>query len=150
MSTIREHLFNSRTLAESKFPNCGIIVAGDLNRLNVTLIKKHFRVKQIVKFSTRKDVIMDLVLTNLNDYYDTPQSLLPFGLSDHNTIMVSPKERVIKSNSRITVYKRDSRPSCKAAMGRYLCSLDWPLLFDSLESCHDQVSNLPRSNSDWP
>lgn len=136
-NSIREHLFHSLGLAESKFPNCGIIVAGDFNRLNVTLIKKHFRLKQIIKSPTRKDVILDLVLTNLKDYYDTPQSLPPLGLSHHNTIMVSPKERTVKSNSRSIAYKRDSRPSCKAAMGRYLCSLDWPLLFNSLETCED-------------
>ena len=136
-NSIHNHLFHSLALAESKFPNCGIILAGDFNRLNITSIKKHFQLKQIVKSPTRKNVILDLVLTNLKDYYNTPQSLLPFGLSDHNTIMVSPKERSVKSNSGNVVYKRDSRPSCKAAMGRYLSSVDWPLLLNSLDTCED-------------
>jgi hypothetical protein len=102
-NSIREHLFQSLALAESRFPNCGIIVTGDFNRLNITVIKKHFRLKQIIKSPTRKDVILDLILTNLKDYYDTPQSLPPFGLSDHNTIMVSPKGRSAKPNSRSVV-----------------------------------------------
>ena len=84
-NSIHDHLFHSLALAESKFPNYGIIVAGDFNRLNITAIGKHFRLKQIIKSPTRKDVILDLVLTNLKDYYVTPQSLPLFGLSDHYT-----------------------------------------------------------------
>ena len=42
-NSIRNHLFHSLALAESKFANCGIILAGDFNRLNITSIKKHFR-----------------------------------------------------------------------------------------------------------
>ena len=90
-NSICDHLLHSLTLVESKFLNYGIIVAGDFNCLDVTLIKKHFRLKQI-KSPTCKDVILDLVLTNLKDYYDTSQSLPPFGLSDYNTTMVSPRE----------------------------------------------------------
>ena len=92
-NSIRDHLFQSFALAESKFPNCGFIVAGDFNRLDVTRIKKHFRLKQIVKSPTRKDVILDFVLTNLNDHYVSPEIFPPFGLSDHNIIMASPKSK---------------------------------------------------------
>lgn len=134
---IRDHLFQSLALAESKFPNCGIIVAGDFNRLDVKRIKKHFRLKQVVKSPTRNDVILDFVLTNMHDYYNTPQILPPFGLSDHNTVMVLPKARASNSNTRNVISKRDSRASCKRAMGRFLSSMDWPLLLNSLESCED-------------
>ena len=52
------------TLSDSL--NYGIIVAGDVNRLNITPIKEHFRLGQIiVKSPTRKDVILDSVLTML-------------------------------------------------------------------------------------
>ena len=40
---MREHLFQSLTLAKSKYPNCAIIIAGDFNRLDIKTIKKHFR-----------------------------------------------------------------------------------------------------------
>ena len=54
-------------VVESKFLTYCIIVAGDINRLNITPIKKHFRLEQklIVKSPTREDVILDLVLTML-------------------------------------------------------------------------------------
>ena len=92
------------------------IIAGDFNRLNITVIKKHFRLKQIIKSPTRKDVILGLVLTNLKDYYVTSQSLPLFGLSDYNTIMVSPRERSVKPNSRSVIYKQDSGPSCNGQL----------------------------------
>ena len=99
-NSIGDHLFQSFALAESRFPNCGFIVAGDFNHLDVTRIKKHFRLKQIVKSPTRKDVILDFVLTNLNDHYVSPEIFPPFGLSDHNVIMASPKVRFENLNTR--------------------------------------------------
>lgn len=39
------------------------------------------------------DAILDLVLTNLYDHYDKPQTFPAFGLFDHNTISVSPPAR---------------------------------------------------------
>ena len=134
---IREHLFNSLARAESIYPNCALIIAGDFNRLDVTRLKRHFHLKQIVKAPIRKDAILDLLLTNLHNHYDTPQIFPPFGLSDHNTISVSPLVRKPGTTSDKFVLKRDLQPSRKAEMGRYLCSLDWPLLLNSLETCYE-------------
>ena len=53
-ASIRDHLLSSLTKKESEFPNCGIILAGDFNRLNINYLLKHFRLKQLVKVSTRK------------------------------------------------------------------------------------------------
>ncbi len=101
------------------YPNCAVIIAGDFNRLNVSTIKKHFRLKQIVKKPTRKNAILDLILTNIHDYYEIPCTFPPFGLSDHNTVTVEGKERE-HSNAIKFVYTRDKRASRKAEMGRYL------------------------------
>jgi len=92
---------------------------------------------QIVKAPTPKDAILDLVLTNFNDHYDKPQTLPPFGLSDHSTISVSPLLRKRGTASEKFILKRDLQPSRKAEMGRYLCSLDWPLLLSSPETCDE-------------
>lgn len=86
--TMREHLFQSLLLAESRYPNCTLILARDFNRLDVKSIRRHLRLKQMVKKPTRKDAILDLVLTNLHDLYEEPQHFPPFGLSDHQTVTV--------------------------------------------------------------
>ena len=137
---ICEDLFNSLATTESTYPNCALIIAGDFNRLDITWLKRHFQLKQIMKTPTRKDAILDLVLTNLYDHYDKPQTFPPFGLSDHNTISVSALARKSGSAPDKFILKRDLRPSRKAEMGRFLCSLDWPLLFGSLESCDALLS----------
>ena len=91
---IRDHLLSSLTKIESEFPNCGIILAGDFNRLNINFLLKHFRLKQLVKVSTRNNATLDLLLTNLHEYYCPSLASPSFGLSDHNTIVVTPKIKV--------------------------------------------------------
>ena len=53
--------------------------------------------------------------------------------------MVSPKKRVTSSATKKTIFVRDQRPSCKAAMGRYLSSLQWDVLFSSSCNCEDMI-----------
>jgi hypothetical protein len=85
-------------------------------------------------------VILDIILTNLHEYYDKPQIIPPFGLSDHNTIIASPKERAKDPNSKGITFKRNINSSSKGALGRYLNSIDWPQIISSTNDC-DQLSN---------
>ena len=64
------HLFHSLSKIEAKFHNCGIIIAGDFNHLNVNSIKKH-----IVKSPTRGKATLDLVLTNMHEFYKSVKNL---------------------------------------------------------------------------
>ena len=43
--SFREHLFQSLTLVESKYPNCGILVTGDFNRLDIGCLLRHFHLR---------------------------------------------------------------------------------------------------------
>ena len=43
--SFREHLFQSLTLMESKYPNFGILVTGDFNRFDIGCLLRHFRLK---------------------------------------------------------------------------------------------------------
>ena len=61
--SMRGHLFQSLSLAESRYANCALIVAGNFNCLCINSLKKHFRLHQIVKKPTRKNAILDIVLT---------------------------------------------------------------------------------------
>ena len=75
---------------ESKYSNCGFLVLGDLNHLNNARLKSNFKLKQIVHFPTRGQNTLDKILTNLQDYYDTPVERPAFGLSDHSSVEVQP------------------------------------------------------------
>ena len=134
---IRDHLFSSMTLAESMYPNCAFIVCGDFNRLNVQPIMNLFHLKQIVKVPTRKNAILDVILTSLQAHYENPQAFPPFGLSDHKTVLSSPKAREKSGKTTKLVLRCDLRPSRKDELGRYLSSMDWRVLFTGLQSCEE-------------
>ena len=40
-----------------------------------------------------KELTLDLILTNLDKFYQSPKKLPPFGLSDHFTIFTTPKRK---------------------------------------------------------
>ena len=89
--------------AESCYPNCGILIAGDFNRLQITRLRNNFQLKQIVHFSTRGRRTLDLILTNISEYYQDPIERSPFGLSDHASIELQPKERAHVKQPTITI-----------------------------------------------
>ena len=83
-----EYLFKSLTEYESQYPNCGLLLAGDFNRLDVKSLVRHFKMKQLVHLPTRKDKTLDLLITNLFQYYSNDSLTIhpPFRLSDHNVV----------------------------------------------------------------
>ena len=135
------YLSTTLTTIESQYPGCGILLAGDFNRLNVSRLLTQFKMKQLVRSPTRGDRILDLVLTNLPQMYDKNgvEILPPFGLSDHNVVLLHPKVRSRQEGpSRKVITKRDTRISRKLELGRYLNSINWSI-FDSLENCEDKL-----------
>ena len=132
------YLSASLTSLEGEYPGCSFVLCGDFNRLNTRRLTTQFKLKQLVDKPTRGDQILDLVLTNLPQLYDSNavQTFPPFGMSDHNVVLVRPKARP-KGNgcSMRTTARRDTRPSRKLELGRYLSSIDWsPVNGDDCEA----------------
>ena len=126
-----DYLSATFTTVEGEFPGCGILRCGDFNRLKVNRLAAQFRLRQLVNKPTRGDQILDLVLTNQPDLYDinSVQILPPFGLSDHNVVIVHPTTRTPREGpSRRTLSKRDTRASRKSELGRFLASIDWSVV----------------------
>ena len=96
--------------------------------------------KQLVRVPTKGDQILDLMLTNLPHLYDknSVEMCPPFGLSDHNLIILHPKNRLPQGSSRRSVRKRDTRYSKRNELGRYLSYCDWSIL-NSLTNCEGKV-----------
>lgn len=90
-----EYLMNTLSNIESAYLNAALLLAGDFNRLDVAPVTNQFRLKQMIKIATRGERTLDLVLTNLHEYYQDPVKFPPFGLSDHCTIIIHPKYRTI-------------------------------------------------------
>ena len=140
-SEMLDYLFTTLTIIEGQYPGCGIFLAGDFSRLDVSRLSTQFRMIQLVCSPTRGDRILDLILTNLPQLYDRNSvKILPqFGLSDHNVGLLHPKVRSPKEGpSRKVITKRDTRTSKKLELGRYLNSIKWSTV-DSLLNCEDKL-----------
>ena len=83
-----------------KYPNAGVIIAGDRNNLlieKLLLIDRSLR--QIVTKNTRKDKCLDVILTNMGKFYNKPIICPPIkpdninqGIpSDHKVPVAIPK-----------------------------------------------------------
>ena len=89
-----------------KHPDAGLIITGDFNRMCTKSISRKLGVKQLVKFPTRADAILDLILTNMQDFYNEPTQLPPIGRSDHNSIILTSNDSVALKGINTTVYRR--------------------------------------------
>ncbi|XP_028416191.1 uncharacterized protein LOC114539896 [Dendronephthya gigantea] len=138
-----DYLSNCLSTLESCYPNCGFIILGDFNQLNINRLKLSYNLRQLVNFPTRGRNTLDLVLTNLYEYYDQPVKYAPFGLSDHMSVEFKPKERCQPQRAqKRVVKKRDLRPSSRLAFRKYLELLDIPSMFDKAPSCTEKISLL--------
>ena len=66
---IMEYLIKCLSTIESCYPNCGILIAGDSNRLQITRLRNNFQLKQIVHLPTRGRRTLELILTDISEYY---------------------------------------------------------------------------------
>ena len=93
-------------------------------------------------FATRGSNKLDLILTNLQNFYNTPVKRPNFGLSDHATVEVQPKQRVQLPRGQFIVKKRDLRPSGRLAIRSYLQQVDVSSLLGTVKTCAEKVSLL--------
>ena len=109
-----------QSILETALPNCGLILAGHFNKLPVRHISRQFQLKQIVNFNKRGTSKLDLILTNLPDFYNQPLNSPSLGLSDHLTIVALAKERIHGNQPKEIAYVRDKRPNSIHGLGRLL------------------------------
>jgi hypothetical protein len=143
---------DSLSSIESGHSNCGIILLGDFNGLNVAKLKSSFQLKQIVhEFSKYKIRILWISFSPIFRIIMTPQfrayTFLFQGLSDHVSIEVKPKSRAQIPKSRKTVKWRDLRPSSRLAIGTYLQQVDVTSLYllPLIHACAEKMSLFAES-----
>ena len=134
-SSILDYLYESLSTIEALFPDCSLTLLGDFNKLNCTRLPSTCNLKQIVPFETRGQSRLDLIFTNLSAFYDVPNKLPPFGLSDHDTVSVQPLARQDLPKNKILRKSRDLRATNRLAMRSYLEEVNLGLLVGRKESC---------------
>ena len=113
-----------------KYANPLIILLGDFNDLIIDDICESCSLKQVVKVPTRKDAILDLILTNVDSIlYNDPITLPSIGNSDHLCIIYTPKNYVKHENTKKKIMIRKFKESAKREFGSWITKFDWSLLF---------------------
>ena len=124
---------------EAIHPNCGIIIAGDFNKLDAKSVMGLFQLKHLINFPARGANTLDQIFTNLSEFYTDVKRLPPFGLRDQLTIVMPPKVREKSGRLKSKVIKiREKRPSKKSSFGRYLSNIPWANLLSDDKSSEEK------------
>lgn len=127
-SDLIEHIIDSQDQVCSAFPDCGIVITGDFNMLNVADLLSCHNLKQVVREPTRGNNILDLIITNMFHFYSTPTVTAPLGRSDHHVINWSRNTDsaacLIKKGITKRKVRRFTQSSC-AAFGRWCSDHVW-------------------------
>ena len=128
-----EYLIDSCEQILLRDPNMNIIIAGDINKLNIHDLLSQQSLIQMVKSPTRCNNILDVFVTNVSHYWKKVQVRKSLLRSDHNIIITFPKDAI--KAERTNLFFRDVRDHRKQNMFRDLDSVDWAkTLNDDLSS----------------
>lgn len=133
------HILRSVDHVTSFHPETGIIILGDFNRMNDSLLKS-YPFSQIVRAPTRGNAVLDKVYTNIATYYSDATILSPIGLSDHNVVICPPKPHHKLSHQHhpllctVRSFDQNSRSSFAQALKAY----DWSDFY-RMNSCEDMT-----------
>ena len=136
-----EHLTFTLQDLLNTFPSAGIIISGDRNDLSIDrLLSVDSSLKQIVTKGTRgPNNILDVVLTNLDVYYDEPKIVPPIDVddpakggvpSDHSGVIVDKRANTDKPHLKPKIC-RTIRPITTSAVNnisQVFVAEDWKFL----------------------
>ena len=105
--------------------NPAFIVAGDINLTDKKWIPRVLDLKQVVDVPTHESgSILDLILTNLEVFYEPSVSLGPLAKSDHNVLWWKPKSiNHIPKPKKVKIVYRPLSESSIQAFGRWIANL---------------------------
>ena len=126
----------------SKYPNCGIFIAGEKNKMDISpILSCNLKLKQIVNLLTRKKEILDVCLTNLFSYYDAPIIIPPVqpdipgqGVpSDHWVPLCVPHTNPHSAPARVykTIISRPLPDSRVREFGQWITGELWDCIKDT-------------------
>ena len=87
---VPEHIITCIDRAIRLHQDCGIIVTGDVNQMNDTFLRIHYRLCQVVGTPTIGLAILNKIWTNMNETYFPAVTISELGLSDHAMVLLRP------------------------------------------------------------
>jgi ribonucleases P/MRP protein subunit RPP40 len=107
-----------------------------LNTINDSFLTQH------IKFPTRGDNILDLVISSDKNLVDDIENACPIANSDHNVILWSLRYKLKQSSNNIQRY--DYYKGNYPKISSELLAINWSLSLDSLnsEECSDKIDGI--------
>ena len=138
-SRMADHLTETLQVMTTRYPDCGLIMGGDKNRMNIRpLLNCGLQLKQCVDKPTRQGAILDIIIMNLYKYYNSPIIVPPIAPdnplkgvpSDHSIPLCSPYTDKVKPPERNyrTINYRPLPDSKLREFGTWLVTEDWSIL----------------------
>ena len=96
-------------------PDSAFVITGDFNPkgngFEPKTLSIHCKLKQIVRSSTRNEATLDLIFTNIQDFYSEPSISAPLGTSDHACVKLQSLNEVYVGNLKRKVKVRPIKDS---------------------------------------
>ena len=121
-------------------PNSKIIIAGDVNQLDIKMLINHLSLAQLVKSPTRGQRLLDVFLTNAPHFWKKTNVEKSLVRSDHNMVLVYPRD-IVKA-SRRTTYFRDVRCQNQIKMMRELEHVNWNVITSNEKISDEMLSKF--------
>ena len=86
------YLVETLDLVRNTYPECGIVLLGDFNNLDISDLLSCHDLSQVVTTPTRGSAILDLVISNIHSFYDIPTTIAPLG---NTGAFHSPREKLL-------------------------------------------------------
>ena len=108
----------------SSTPNARLIIAGDVNQLDINCLLSQHSLAQIVKIPTRGASTLDVFITNFPQLWTKVRAIKSLARSDHLAVLVKPVQ--LGKSSRKTIEFCDCRDHNKLEMFKKIenCGLD--------------------------
>ena len=124
-----DYLTDSLDTALLSYPNAGIIVDGDFNKMEINPLCRRFNLRKCVRSPTRGGNILDQILTNMCNVFNNVQHLPALCNSDHQCLLIKSKERpkIPATSKKIRVINAGNM----VALTLKLNQVSWENLFDA-------------------
>lgn len=86
-----QHISDTCDLLKTQYPFSKLIICGDFHEINTNELQAHLQLNQIVNFPTHHHNTLDIILTDMSYFYQSPIPMSPFGQSTHTSVFWSPK-----------------------------------------------------------
>ena len=121
-------------------PNSKIIIAGDVNQLDIKMLINHLSLAQLVKSPTRGQRLLDVFLTNVLHFWTKTNVEKSLVRSYHNMVFVYPRD-IVKADRR-TTYFRDVRCQNRIKMMRELEHVNWNVINSNEKTSDEMLSKF--------